>query len=363
MPTSDGRTHGRPHRRALLGVLTAATVGTVVLGVAQPASAATTRVTASISAAQHVVTAGRSVVLRGTVTGAARRAVVVQQRVHGTRTWHALATVRASSAGRVAVTRTALVRTQDFRLRVAGTTTTVVSPVTTVTVPTSNTIVSTSDASPTAGDVITLTGRTSLGLVGARVQLQRLVGGVWKSISTTTVAADGGYAARSVATAAGDQVYRTVVPAAAGRPAAVSAEQVFTVSAWFRLAGIAATASGSGSPLTAGREVVAGTPYLDGIGAVLTEGSTSTLAYALGSRCSAFRAVIGPADRSDAGFYGVFRVLADDDVAVDRTLDKGSAAQVTAQITGADVLRLTSGALTGTGDAAWGDPEVLCTGV
>jgi hypothetical protein len=369
-PTSDGRSHARPHRSARLRLLTVAAVGAVVLGIAQPASAAapTHRLTASITAAQHVVAAGRTVVLRGAVVGTpgqAGRAVTVQQRVHGTRTWHTLRAARTTAAGRVTVRRSALLRSSDFRLRVADATRWVFSPTTTVTVPTSNEVVSTSDASPTAGDTISLTGRTSAGLVGARVRLQRLVAGGWRSISSATVAADGTYTVRSVATASGEQAYRTFVPAAAGRAAAVSAEQDFTVLAWFRLADLTGSAgvSGSGAALTAGRHAIAGTPYLDGIGGTLTQGTSSTLTYALGTTCVAFRSSIGPADTSDPGFFGVFRLRADDDVAIDRTLDKGSVAQVTADITGADVLRITSGALTGNGDPAWGDPEVLCAGV
>jgi hypothetical protein len=320
----------------------------------------------TIAASKRLAIAGSTVTITGRVVergvAGTGRTVLAQERVHGTRTWHTFSKVRASTSGRVVV-RHAVRRSKDFRLRAAVAGVVRTSAVTTVTVPTSIAVGSTSDRTPVAGAPLTISGTTSAGLTGARVFLQLRTASGWSSVSSARVAGDASYTVRAVATFGGDQLWRAYVPAAAGRAAAVTAPVDFTVYAWYRLADrMAAASSGSPAPLAANRLVIAGTPYADALGTALTEGSTTRTSFALQHRCLSFRTVIGATDDSAPGFYGVFRLLADDDVAIDQVLDKGSTRQVEVDLTGADVLRLSSTALTGDGDPAWGNPEVLCAG-
>ena len=73
----------------------------------------------------------------------------------------------------------------------------------------------------------------------------------------------------------------------------------FTVYAWYRLADLPASARSDVTPLVAGRQVIAGTPYAQALGASLPEGTSAVSTWSLGNRCLSLRAVIGATDDSD----------------------------------------------------------------
>jgi hypothetical protein len=228
-------------------------------------------------------------------------------------------------------------------------------------VPTSITVSGTSPLTPTAGDPIVLEGTTSSQLAGKRVFLQWLVGSTWKTVASSQVSSAAGYNVHGLATLGGDQQYRAMVKAGPGRAAAYTDPVEFTVSAWYRLTDLGAAAAGD-TALTPGRRVLAGTPYEQSFGATIEEGSSASVTVPLGSKCSAFRSTLGAGAGSSDAFTGRWRLFADDDLALERTSGDGSAQQLTADITGSTALRLRSFALSGAGDAAWGNAEVLCAG-
>ena len=328
--------------------------------VERPVSFSVLAVRTGPSTAPGVVLTARMIRSGKPVTG---RVVTVQVRTAGTAEWRTAKRTRTGIDGSVRIVREDLRRAKEFRIRYRDAASDRISRIVVIPVVSTISVTASSTPTPTAGDEVRLSGTASAALVGARVHLQLLVGDAWRSVSSSTVGADGGYSVRAVATLGGDQRYRAMVDAAPGRPQAVSAERTLTVYAWYRLARVEAVAGGTAPTLSSGRLAIAGKPYVDALGARLDQGGRATTTWSLRNRCLRFRSTIGPDDASDPGFYGVFRARADDDVVVDAELDRGSTKVLDEDITGASALQLVSAASSASGDPSWGDPEVLCAGI
>lgn len=359
-----------PCRRFVIACTAALVVATTLMSVA-PAEAA---VAGSPPRADAVVTVSdrrAAVGHRVTVSGAIRRAsrpiagqrVAVQQRTTGTATWHTFSTGTTTSGGRVSVTSERLSRSKEFRVQLLTGGVRTASTIAAVTVPTSVAVTATSPLTPTAGDAVVLAGTASPQLAGRRIYLQTLVGATWKTVASSQVSGDATFNVHGIATLGGDRDYRAMVKAAPGLPEAVTEPVEFTVFAWYRLADVASSAPPLvDRPLSTSRLVIGDVPYEQSVGVALQEGESGSGTWSLDDRCSEFRATLGAAAGSGAEFTGRWRLFADDDLVLERTLTEGATESVSGTITGTSDLQLRSFALSGSGATAWGNAEVLCAG-
>lgn len=358
----------RPIHALAIGLLALVAAAGSTLLAPSPAMAAPPRHTAAhVSTSTSKTTPGARVVISGNIVerGAAahRKAVVVQQRTHGTSRWHTFRRTKTTTGGSVRVRSAPLVASTDYRLRYSSSGSTTTSGVATVTVPTAVSVTATSPLTPTAGDAIVLAGTTSSQLAGARIYLQLLVAETWKTVSSSQVSENATYNVQAVSTLGGDRQYRAMVKGSPGRAQATTDPVEFTVLAWYRVADLAPVpAPHAGLALTPGTRLVGGSWYEQSLGRGLDDGTSSDSAYGLDNRCTTFRATIGVAGDALTSTSARWRMLADDDVALDTTLTAGATTTVTASITGAASLELRAFALAGSGDVIWANPEVLCAG-
>ncbi|GIF11757.1 M4 family metallopeptidase [Actinoplanes teichomyceticus] len=159
----------------------------------RPAGLPITRSPAAVTHGQPVALSGRVVGGRAPATGFA---VTLERRAAGTGAWTRVATLRTDSLGswRTTVRPTA---TSAYRVRLADAMglwpATSAAPWATVRYAVS---AKASSAKPKAGKKITISGSVRPARAGAKVTLQRAVGGRWVTLNNTTTSAGGGYSVK-----------------------------------------------------------------------------------------------------------------------------------------------------------------------
>jgi hypothetical protein len=289
-----------------------------------PASAAKLKTSVTLSAPKSAAV-DSTITLKGTVKTAKNRKVVkrvtvtIQER-SGTATWSTAAKVKTTAKGKYTAKVTLKANTQ-YRARVAKSATrgTGISPVRKVTAilpptppqppqdppptiqPQTLALAPISPAGVEVGGEITAAGTASPGLIGYPVHLQLYAAGVWTTVASGAVGADGSFAVRATTTTPGRLQARVL---SGGNPAgyigeAMSGTQPVDVFRWIPLTDMSRS---SGSLLLSSERDV----RIDGtvhrfalVMPVGTNGGNAFAEYKLGGLCTDFRATLGVTSLED----------------------------------------------------------------
>ncbi|MGX9346666.1 NPCBM/NEW2 domain-containing protein [Microbacterium sp. KNMS] len=333
-----------------------------------------TKLTAGVS--HSPVDAGRATNVKAVLTTSGGKAlanqqVQIQQREVGASTWRTAATVSTNYKGLATLRVGQLQRNREFRAVYTGTSRygASTSNTTVVKVKPIVKITAVSTLTPTVGQKMTFTGRTSPGLVGKTVALQTYTNGAWRQVATTKVPSSRTFYIPATARDVGSRSYRVVAGPTANTEQAYSNTQKVTVFGWFNLSGIEPvsedrwndedpyTVAGKSMPESVGTEVWWGDPA--------PASRFGHADYNLSYRCIRFEAFLGLDDSSESGARRPFSARVDSTNYNFGSVGIGSLQRVAIKTNGAFRLHLEYGADTGSEAdslAVFGNARVLCSG-
>ncbi|MCG2622334.1 hypothetical protein LVY72_10435 [Arthrobacter sp. I2-34] len=350
----------------------------LMLGLAGPAQASATKTSLAIAVSAAVVGPGGSVKVTATLTkkgkALSKNTVRLQKRTVGSKDWKTMATAKTDGRGKVSFTAKGLQKDHEFRAAFAGSSKArkSTSSIKTVGVRQSIKITSASTASPTAGQTITVKGRTSSGLAGRTVQLQQYSHKKWTKVATAKVSKNASFSLSVKATAAGPLSLRVRADAATGIRSANSETKKFTVFKWYDLVDstpVSASATGSGIRFEGGPATINGVEYVNSLLGVLSSLDTEDDVYidmwVLGGKCRQFEATVG---FDDDHVYdapgGIFAAFVDDEMHEIGNIASDEYVNSRIDIRGADRFSLGmtwDGISTGVGIAGFANAKVLCS--
>jgi uncharacterized protein YraI len=223
------------------------------------------------------------------------------------------------------------------------------------------TVTSRTKSSVDLGAKLTFAGKTSKNLKGKTVALQIRAGGKWSTVTRTKVSAKLTFALAVKATQAGKQAYRVYAPSTTTTKATASKAFGYTVWSWYNLGGTYVDNYASWD----GDFSIGGKTFRDSliISGLYDDPIDGWADYNVNYKCTTFRATIGMRDDSVTGAVRSFGLGIDSTTVNFGTRGLGAGLAVTADITDAYRIRLSS---TPDGNKidgrpVFGTPQVYCS--
>jgi len=382
VPTA-GSNRPSTHRRLFaLGTFMIATAlpASLLLPGSVSATAAPTkaRPTLTLSASPKTIEPNRTSKLTAVLTvrnkPVAKAAIRFEQRYHGGHVWRAIATAKSGASGKASAPTPAHIKNVDYRAVYAGSAKLArkTSTVKTVAVKQSVSVTKRSAKTVTAGNLITIRGKTSPALAKHVAYLQIRSGKTWTSVTHAAVSKTRTFTVRAKATQAGKKDYRIMVRGGTGIASAASAAIRFNVYGWFYLADLD-TVNSSRNWSSMGTVTMGAKNQTHSVGSLWSYGSFGgwtggSAEYNLSYRCTTLRATIGIPDTSGTKASWGFQVTVDDTTGPDTYVGLGQPKQLQVDLRNGFRLTLTNDRIDGDpwqdyqADAVWGHAQLLCLG-